>query len=156
MPAESSADLLCPVWSDSHHHFPWVSLVLTIISQTLLIGNIYESRRVKEANTWFSSLFSHEHNDPFLPSTTHRYNEKDVFRHKSLSLHPLLIFPFREHVFSLAFLNSSFLRLSINNSPYISCQLNTVSKPIFVQVSCFNLSQFCICVSRVWMKYELE
>lgn len=38
---------LCPVRSDSHHHLPWVSCLLTIISKPLLIGIISESHSLK-------------------------------------------------------------------------------------------------------------
>lgn len=109
----------------------------------------------------FFSLFSHEHNDPSLPSTLAPPTEvmRKAFSGKGrfLSPCPLLISLFREHVLSLVFLNSSLLRLFwllINNSsPCISCQLSAVSKPICVQDYCCTLSNVCLYVSRVRMNY---
>lgn len=68
----------------------------------------------KETEEWFSSLFSHEHNDSSLPSVlecdknVNRCDEKG--KSLFLSLHPLLIPLFREHIVSPVFLSSSLLR----------------------------------------------
>lgn len=107
--------------------------------------------QTKDTEEWFSSLFSHVHNDPSLPSVLEC--EKNVTRcdrkGKGLSLHPLLIPLFREHVVSPVFLSCSLLRflfwfLISNSSLWISFQLSTVSKTIFVQDYWCNLSNVCL------------
>jgi len=57
----------------------------------------------KEAEAWFSSLFSHEHNDSSLPSTLAfppRWDEKGIFRQRSHSF-PISAptFPFQGRYF---------------------------------------------------------
>lgn len=69
-----------------------------------------------------------------------------------LFLHLLLISHFR-YVHCTVLLNFSLVRLLFwfvinNSSPSILCQLSTVSKPIFVQNYCCNLSNVCLHVAE--------